>query len=76
MTDPSRQDPGWEGVGIGWAVISTLVAGFVTCGGLGYLADRLFKTGKVLTSIGFVIGAAAGVYLVYLRYGRGDGGER
>jgi F0F1-type ATP synthase assembly protein I len=75
MTDPSRRDPGWEGLGIGWAVVSTLIAGFVTLGGLGYLADHLFHTGKVLTSIGFVFGAAAGIYLVYLRYGRGDGGE-
>jgi F0F1-type ATP synthase assembly protein I len=43
----------------------------VTIGGLGYLLDRVLDTGTVFTAIGFVLGAASGIYIVYLRYGRG-----
>lgn len=39
-------------------------------GGLGYLVDALFGTERVFTGIGFVLGAALGVYAVYLRYGK------
>ena len=41
-------------------------------GALGYLVDALFGTEQVFTGIGFVLGAALGVYAVYLRYGRGS----
>lgn len=71
MTAPPRSD-GWQGVGTGWSVVSTLVSGLATLGGLGYLADRLFGTGTLLTGIGFVLGAALGVYIVYLRFGKED----
>lgn len=71
MTPPPRSDA-WQGVGTGWAVVSTLIAGLITLGGLGYLADRLLGTGSVLTGIGFVVGAGLGVYVVYVRFGKGD----
>lgn len=71
MAAPPRFD-GWQGVGTGWSVVSTLVSGLATLGGLGYLADRLFGTGTLLTGIGFVLGAALGVYIVYLRFGKED----
>jgi ATP synthase protein I len=58
-------------MGTGWAITSTLVAGMVTVGGLGYLLDRILGTRSVLTAVGIVIGGAAGVYIVYLRYGKG-----
>jgi len=38
-------------------------------GGAGWLLDRWLDTG-FFTLIGLVIGAAASVYLVYVRYGR------
>jgi F0F1-type ATP synthase assembly protein I len=66
-----RRNGAWSGVGTGWAITSTLIAGMLTLGGLGYLLDRLLDTGSALTAVGIVIGAAAGVYIVYLRYGRG-----
>ena len=62
-------------MGTGWAITSTLVAGILAWGGLGYLVDRLVGTSDVFLAIGMVLGAAGGVYLVYLRYGRGDGGD-
>ena len=71
---PQSQRDAWSGIGIGWSVVATLIAGFLVCGGLGYLADRLAGTHGVFEGIGFVVGAAAGVYLVYLRYGREDHG--
>lgn len=58
-------------MGIGWAITSTLVGGIVTVGGLGYLLDRVLGTGTALTAIGIVLGAASGIYIVYLRWGRG-----
>jgi ATP synthase protein I len=58
-------------MGIGWAITSTLVGGIVTVGGLGYLLDRVLGTGTALTAIGIVLGAAIGIYIVYLRWGRG-----
>jgi ATP synthase protein I len=70
MSGP-RKSEAWSGMGIGWAITSTLVAGMVTIGGLGYLLDRVLGTGTVFTAIGFVLGAASGIYIVYLRYGRG-----
>jgi hypothetical protein len=30
----------------------------------------------VFLPIGIIVGGAGGVYIVYLRYGRGSGGER
>jgi ATP synthase protein I len=59
-------------MGVGWAITSTLIAGMLVMGALGYLVDALFGTEQVFTGIGFVLGAALGVYAVYLRYGRGS----
>jgi F0F1-type ATP synthase assembly protein I len=58
-------------MGIGWAITSTLVGGIVTVGGLGYLLDKVLGTETVFTAIGIVLGAASGIYVVYLRWGRG-----
>jgi F0F1-type ATP synthase assembly protein I len=58
-------------MGVGWAITSTLVGGIVTVGGLGYLLDKVLGTETVFTAIGIVLGAASGIYVVYLRWGRG-----
>ena len=68
--EPRRRDT-WNGVGIGWAITSTLVAGMLVLGGLGYVLDRLAHTGAGFTAVGIVLGAGFGIYIVYLRYGRG-----
>lgn len=66
-------DNPWAGLGIGWAIISTLIAGMLVGGGLGYLVDWLVGTSRhVFMGIGIVVGAAGGIYIVYLRFGRGD----
>jgi hypothetical protein len=62
-------------MGTGWAITSTMIGGIATLGLVGYLIDRLFGIEHVFVAIGFVAGAAAGVYTIWLRYGRGEGGE-
>jgi len=70
MSGPGRSDA-WSGMGIGWAITSTLIGGIVTVGGLGYVLDRIFDSGSGFTALGIVLGAASGIYIVYLRYGKG-----
>jgi F0F1-type ATP synthase assembly protein I len=70
MSGP-RKSEAWAGMGTGWAITSHLVGGMATLGVLGYLLDRILGTGTVFTAIGFVLGAASGIYIVYLRYGKG-----
>jgi ATP synthase protein I len=68
----SRKSDAWSGMGIGWAITSTLIGGMATVGGLGYLLDRFLDTGSGFTALGIVLGAASAIYIVFLRYGRGD----
>ena len=69
MSGP-RKSEAWSGMGIGWAITSTLVGGMAFVGGLGYLLDRLFDTGSGFTALGIVLGSASAIYIVYLRYGK------
>lgn len=70
----SGRDGAWAGMGIGWAVTATLVGGIAVWGSLGYVADRLLGLNpRVLTAVGIVLGAGGAIYLVYLRYGKGEG---
>jgi F0F1-type ATP synthase assembly protein I len=71
MTD-GRQDDAWSGLGTGWAIVSTLIAGMFALGAVGWLLDTLVGTNHVFLGIGIVLGGAAGVYIVYLRYGKDD----
>lgn len=65
----------WGGLGVGWGVTATLVAGIAVWGGVGYVADWLLGLRWLFLPIGVVLGAAGGIYLVYLRYGREDRGQ-
>lgn len=61
-------------MGVGWSITATMVGGIALWGSLGYLADRLLGiTPRILTAVGILLGAAGAIYLVYLRYGKGDG---
>jgi F0F1-type ATP synthase assembly protein I len=72
MTEGPRRDDAWSGLGTGWAIVSTLIAGMLAWGFVGWLLDRVFGTNHVLLAIGIVLGGACGVYIVYLRYGKDD----
>ena len=60
----------WGGMSVGVAISAYLLAALAVWGGVGYVIDRLAGTGRAFTAVGMVIGAAAGIYLIYLRYGR------
>ena len=51
------------------AVISYLVGGVLLYGGAGWLLDRWLGT-RGFVGAGIVFGAAAGVWVIWLRYGR------
>ena len=68
--DGPRKSDAWSGVGVGWSIVSHLIGAMVVVGGLGYLLDRIFDTGSGFTALGIVLGAAFGIYIVYLRYGK------
>jgi F0F1-type ATP synthase assembly protein I len=74
MTTAPQRDDGWSGAGVGASITSTMIGGIAVCGGLGFLVDRLLGIGHVFLPIGFVLGAVAGIYIIWLRYGRGEGG--
>jgi ATP synthase protein I len=73
MTRPPRGP--WQGYSTAWAIVGTLAAGIAVWGALGYLADRLLGLRGPFFALGTVLGAAGGIYLVYLRYGKGDHGQ-
>ena len=62
---PVQQD----GAAEGWAALSTLIAGIVVWGGVGFGLDRLFGT-SFLVVVGLLIGVVSSIYLVYVRAGR------
>jgi len=74
---PARENPEnyWTGVGAGWAVTSTMLAGVLVVGGIGWLIDWLLGTEPVFLAIGMVAGAICGTYLVYLRFGKGKSAD-
>lgn len=53
----------------GWSAMSHLMAGVLLWGGIGWAAARWLGV-PALTGLGIVVGAALGVLLVYVRYGK------
>jgi ATP synthase protein I len=74
MTDP-KPDNAWSGMGTGWTITSYMAGGIAAWGFLGFLIDRLAGLHNVFLPIGFVVGAVGAIYLVWLRYGKEQGGE-
>lgn len=69
MTDEQPpKDPSFRQVDP-WAAVSHLLAGVILYGGIGWLVDQWLGT-RGFVGAGIVLGAAAGVWLVWLRYGR------
>jgi hypothetical protein len=52
-----------------WAVISYLLSGVILYGGLGWLVDWWLGT-RGFVAAGIVLGAAGGIWLVWLRYSK------
>jgi F0F1-type ATP synthase assembly protein I len=70
MTD-RRQPSGMSGIEEGWAVVSTLFAGIVVWGGIGWLIDLWLDT-MFVKAIGVLVGLATAVYVIVVRFGRND----
>ena len=68
----TRPDGAWNSYGTAWSIISTLLAGILAWGAIGWVADWLAGTDKVFLPVGMVVGVAGSIYLVYLRYGRDE----
>ena len=71
----SPPDNPWAGMAEGWKVTSYMVGGLAWAV-IGWAADSLAGTFPILTSIGAVVGEAGAVYLLYLRYGKGNDEKR
>lgn len=63
-----------KGVDQGFAVLSTLISGFVVFGGIGWLLDQWWGT-RLMTPIGVVVGMALGIYAVVMQFGRSASAE-
>jgi F0F1-type ATP synthase assembly protein I len=53
----------------GWSIIGYLLSGLLFWGGVGWALDRWLGTTFLLLT-GLLVGAASGIYLVWLRFGR------
>jgi F0F1-type ATP synthase assembly protein I len=72
---PTPKDS-WNGIGAGWGAASTLLAGVLFWGGVGWLLDRWIGVGHWFLAIGMIVGAAGGTYAVYVRHGKGKSADR
>ncbi len=61
--------PASRGADEGWAVLSTLISGFVLFGGIGWLLDRWWDT-HLMVPIGLIVGMALSIYAVVMQFGR------
>ncbi|MCU0302192.1 MAG: AtpZ/AtpI family protein [Candidatus Nanopelagicales bacterium] len=59
-----------RGESVAWSALGTLLAGPITWGGIGWLADRWLGTSPTLTAIGVVVGSLTAFAIVYVRFGR------
>jgi F0F1-type ATP synthase assembly protein I len=73
MAANEQRSDRWSGMGTGWSITSTMIGGIATLGVLGHLIDLLFGIERVFLPIGFVLGGGFGTYIIWLRYGRGEG---
>lgn len=64
--EPAGQGP--TGPGDAWSIVAYLLSGMLLWGGAGWLLDRWLGT-SFLVLIGLLIGTAAAIYLVYIRFG-------
>lgn len=70
QSEDSRQL--WAAADSGWVLAVQLISGVFTWGGIGWLLDRWLDTGPWLLVAGFVVGWATGIYLAWVKFGRGE----
>ena len=62
----------WAAADDGWVLAVQLISGVFTWGGIGWLLDRWLGTAPWLLVAGFTLGWGTGIYLAWLKFGRGD----
>ena len=70
MAGGTGPDNSMRGMSTGLTISLTMLSALLVWGGVGYLIDRLARTPKIFTAIGMLVGAASGIYLIYLKHGR------
>lgn len=75
MADLRGRKEASSGSDTGWAVVSTMIGGIAVWGGLGFLLDKWLGTAHVFFTVGVFLGTAGSIYLIWLRYGRDEGGK-
>jgi F0F1-type ATP synthase assembly protein I len=68
MKKRANADSTSTGADEGWAVLTTLIGGFVLWGGIGWALDRWWGT-SFLTPVGLIVGMVLGIYAVVARHG-------
>ncbi|WP_214413546.1 AtpZ/AtpI family protein [Sphaerisporangium fuscum] len=63
------EEDGRDFANAAWSIPSTLLAGMLVWGGIGWLLDRWLGVGAFFP-IGIILGVVLAVYLVYVKYGR------
>jgi F0F1-type ATP synthase assembly protein I len=66
---PSQRRPG-EIQDAAWSIVSYLLSGMLVWGGVGWLVDKWTGNQALFLPIGLVLGIAAALYLVHLRFDR------
>ena len=69
MSERQRPSPHGDD-SLAWSLVGTLVAGPLVWGAIGLAVDKLAGTHGVFLPIGAVVGFAASLYLVYVKYSR------
>ena len=64
----------WHGLDQASVMGVELIAATLTWSGIGYLADRWLGTPPWFLAVGALLGNAAGIYLIWLRSNRMEGG--
>ena len=54
--------------------MTTLIGGFLVCGGVGWLLDHWWGT-RLMTPIGLILGMALGIYAVIAKVGQPNAAE-
>jgi F0F1-type ATP synthase assembly protein I len=67
--DGGPDKPLYSGVNDGWSALSYIISGVLIWGGVGWLLSSWLDA-ELFIPLGLMVGAAAGVGLVWLRYGR------
>ena len=66
---PRPEDGQREFADVAWSVPSYLLSGMIIWGGIGWLLDWWLGT-RGFVAVGIVLGAAGGIWLVWLRYSK------